>query len=85
MKYYFIMAVNVLCMACMKSRTNVKIYNIVRNIEYFSVIVVVIREIESPIIKETNVVTLSPTDAKNRTLGNRQTPSNVYERKTGRN
>jgi hypothetical protein len=46
---------------------------------------VVIREIESPIIKETKVVTLSATEAKKRTFGKRQRPSRVYERKTGRN
>lgn len=40
---------------------------------------------ESPIIRETSVVTAFESELKKDTFGKRQIPKNVYARKTGKN
>jgi hypothetical protein len=53
--------------------------------EFFYNIAPVIISIESPIIKHTNVVTLSAMEEKKVTLGNKQIPKSAYDIKTGKN
>lgn len=76
-KNYLIIDVNVLWIACMKSSTKLKIYNIDSNVDVFYMMAFVIIYIESPIIKHINVVTLFAMELKKLTLGNKHTPSSA--------
>ena len=73
-KNSFINEVRVLWIACMNSSTYEKIYKMAKNVEFFYVIALVIISIESPIIRQTKVVTLSDMDEKKLTFGKRQSP-----------
>lgn len=72
-------------MACMNNKTNVKIYTITTIAYYFYIADAAIIWIESPIIKDTNVVTDFDNVLKNLTFGNRHKPNNVYAKNTGKN
>lgn len=69
----------------MNINTNEKMYIIAKVEEFFYIIADVIIWIESPSIRETNVVTDFAKELKNETLGNRHMPRNVYARNTGKN
>jgi hypothetical protein len=72
-------------MACMNNRTKVKIYIITTKEYDFYIADADIIWIESPIIKDTKVVTDFDNVQKNLTFGNKHRPSNVYAKNTGKN
>lgn len=72
-------------MACMNKSTNENMYTTTKVIEFFYIIASHIIDIESPIINETNVVTLLAKELKKLTFGKRHIPRKVYAKNTGKN
>jgi hypothetical protein len=64
-------------MACINKKTNENIYIITIIALYFYIAAPVIIYIESPIIKDTKVVTALERELKNLVFGNKHIPSNV--------